>query len=508
MRNISIFELTYETFKIKKPIRLVELFAGVGSQAMALRNIGANFEKHCISEWEVNAFKSYKAIHYPEDDTDYSKIHKSEELPNILLELGISNDGKEPMTLEQIERKSEEWQRETYNNIKATKNHVNIMSIKGEDLKIENTEDYCYMLTYSFPCQDLSLAGEMGGMAKGSGTRSGLLWEVERIIEELEELPQVLLMENVPQVLSQANIQDFHLWQQFLESKGYFDYTDTLNARNYGVAQNRDRTFMVSILGEYYYKFPYKKPLDKVISDYLEPEVDEKYYINNSKAQELISKLVESGQLGNERRYADGTINDPKTKDISNCIKARYDAGIGNFKSDGGVVVEKKPIAEETQIKQLGNIAVEKNFSNPQTGRVYSAEGVCPTLNTMQGGQREPKVVTETVKIKQATKKGYIECKIGGVADLSYPESKTRRGRVQENGEISPTITATETGVHKIETPYRIRKLTPKECWRLMGFTDEDFHKAEEVNSNTQLYKQAGNSIVVNVLEEIFKQML
>lgn len=112
------------------------------------------------------------------------------------------------------------------------------------------------------------------------------------------------------------------------------------------------------------------------------------------------------------------------------------------------------------------------------------------------------------VQIKQATKDGYIECKLGGVADLSYPESKTRRGRVQDNGDTCPTLTATETGVCRIETPYRIRKLTPLECWRLMGFTDEDFHKAEKVNSNTQLYKQAGNSIVVNVLEGIFRQML
>lgn len=113
-----------------------------------------------------------------------------------------------------------------------------------------------------------------------------------------------------------------------------------------------------------------------------------------------------------------------------------------------------------------------------------------------------------TVKIKQATKEGYIECKVGGVADLSYPTSKTRRGRVQDNGDTSPTITATETSVHKIESPYRIRKLTPLECWRLMGFSDKDFHEAEKVNSNSQLYKQAGNSIVVDVLEGIFKQMM
>lgn len=115
---------------------------------------------------------------------------------------------------------------------------------------------------------------------------------------------------------------------------------------------------------------------------------------------------------------------------------------------------------------------------------------------------------TGVVAIKQATQQGYAECKLGGVADLSFPTSKTRRGRVQDGGDTYPTLTASETSVHRIESPYRIRKLTPKECWRLMSFTDEDFHKAEEVNSNTQLYKQAGNSIVVKVLEAIFKQML
>ena len=132
-----------------------------------------------------------------------------------------------------------------------------------------------------------------------------------------------------------------------------------------------------------------------------------------------------------------------------------------------------------------------------------NSQGICNTLTSVQKGN----LVMETVRIKQATKDGYIECKIGGVADLSYPTSTTRRGRVQEGGDVCPTLTATETGVCRIENQYRIRKLTPKECWRLMGFTDEDFHKAEAVNSNTQLYKQAGNSIVVPVLEAIFRQM-
>ena len=132
-----------------------------------------------------------------------------------------------------------------------------------------------------------------------------------------------------------------------------------------------------------------------------------------------------------------------------------------------------------------------------------NSQGICNTLTSVQ----KDNMLVEKVKIKQATKDGFIECKVGGVADLSYPNSKTRRGRVQDGGDTAPTITATETGICRIEQ-YRIRKLTPLECWRLMGFSDEDFHKAEEVNSNSQLYKQAGNSIVKLVLIAIFGQMI
>lgn len=131
-------------------------------------------------------------------------------------------------------------------------------------------------------------------------------------------------------------------------------------------------------------------------------------------------------------------------------------------------------------------------------------DGIANTLTTVQ---KDNLLLEPTVKIKQATQQGYAECKLGGVADLFYPTSKTRRGRVQDGGDTCPTLTATETGVCRIETPYRIRKLTPLECWRLMDFTDEDFRKAEKVNSNTQLYKQAGNSIVKSVLMAIFSQM-
>lgn len=286
-----------EQLSIKKPIRLIELFAGIGSQAMALRNIGAKFEKYLICEWWVQAFASYKAIHFGEDKTDYSEGISQRELIDILFKYGISNDGKDPMTLEQIGRKPEKWLRTTYNNIKATKNIVNIMAAAGSDLKVVDTDKFTYILTYSFPCQDLSVAGKMAGMDKGSDTRSGMLWEVERLLGEMDELPQVLLMENVPQVMQKKNMHNFLAWQQFLESKGYKNYAQILNAKDYGVAQNRQRAFMVSVLGEYSFEFPKPVPLTKTMEDYLEPEVDESFYVNSEKAEQLIVDLIESGRL-------------------------------------------------------------------------------------------------------------------------------------------------------------------------------------------------------------------
>ena len=138
-------------------------------------------------------------------------------------------------------------------------------------------------------------------MSKGSGTRSGLLWEVERILNEVENLPQVLLMENVPQVHSKANMPDFKKWMEFLENKGYSNHWQDMNAKNYGVAQNRVRCFMVSILGDYKYEFPKEIPLTKTMKDYLEDVVDEKYYINNDKAQKLIDKLIADGTIPQNR---------------------------------------------------------------------------------------------------------------------------------------------------------------------------------------------------------------
>jgi len=656
-------------YRITKPIRLIELFAGIGSQAMALRNIGADFEHYRVVEFDTFAINSYNAIH----GTNFPVM--------------------------------------------------DITQTTGDDLGIINRDEYEYVMTYSFPCTDLSVAGKMEGMKKGSGTRSGLLWEVERLLKETDELPQVLLMENVPQVHGKDNIEDFTQWLNFLERIGYKNYYKDLNAKDYGVAQNRKRCFMVSILGEGTFTFPKKKKLDKTISDYLEEEVDEKYYIRNEKADSLINQLIENGRLNEDNNLAvDMTVNNPDKRDVANCIKAKYNNGISNQSHTGTAILEKTDVflmSEEgyergnrvymedgsmcaltareykgpvkvlvsekpacnlaglmddegyandervyktdgssPAIRSMGkapNILMEdeiikeynkgakhqqdavqsgngicktiptgthastphllktvvamrgRNPENPTsrvaglpteqrleigegylantltsvqkdnlileqeislkeignlngegfrcTGTVFDEEGLCPTIVTNGGGHHEPKILQKKnkegwIKVRQATKKGYIECKPGGVADLSYPTSKLRRARVQDDGNLSPTLTCspeiyrfeeekyipyndkilddvascqtencedpnTTATVIKTEKNdmadrfgYAIRKLTPRECWRLFGFTDEDYDKAAAINSNSQLYKQAGNSIVVNCLEEIFKNLI
>ncbi|MCQ2611854.1 MAG: DNA (cytosine-5-)-methyltransferase [Treponema sp.] len=238
---MDLFSEEIKEYKIKKQIRLIELFGGIGSQAMALRDIGADFEHYRLVEFDKYPVASYNAIHGTDfKPTDITKIH-------------------------------------------------------GSDLGIVDTDMYTYLMTYSFPCQDLSNAGKMRGMKKGSGTRSGLLWEVERLLTETENLPQVLLMENVPQVIGTKNIADFTDWKNFLKDKGYQNFVQILNAKDYGIAQNRRRCFMVSILSDELINFEFPKPipLTTVVKDYLEEEVEEKYYINNEKAKKLIEDLIE-----------------------------------------------------------------------------------------------------------------------------------------------------------------------------------------------------------------------
>ncbi len=478
--QISLFDGTKQ-FRIDKPIRLIELFAGIGSQAKALTNLGAAFEHYRICEFDKYAVTSYNAIH----GTNFQPS--------------------------------------------------DITKLKGEDLGIVDTDKYCYLLTYSFPCQDLSNAGKGKGMEKGSGTRSGLLWEVERLLTETKELPTVLVMENVPQVASQKNIQDFAKWIAFLDELGYKSKWAMLNAKEYGIPQNRERWCMVSILGDYYYEFPSKIPLKKRLKDMLEDSVNERYYLSETAVKGCLNTTFNCSRLGARTESKDGVMP-------TLCARGYKDP---------------KLVIEDARLMQVAQLTDKKY--NEMTGRVYSDEGLCPTIRTMQGGCLEPKVaepivwdgynqrvraesecvvtITQNVgadlkrngqgiiepleKYELSDKmKAYINSyddkyKVGDgnlVVNRDVACSKTTREgstRADASDYISNEFGDNENIAGKDVVPYRIRKLTPKECWRLMGFADEDVDSAISAGmSNAQLYKQAGNSIVVNVLEAIFGELI
>lgn len=245
MEQMNIFDWFNDTpmIEVDKPIRLIEMFAGVGSQAMALRDIGANFTHHKVIEFDKYAIASYNAIH----GTDFPAI--------------------------------------------------DITTVHGKDLEIVDRHKYFYICTYSFPYTDISVAGKMQGYAEGSGTRSSLLWEVRRILDECDELPQMLLMENVIQVHSKSNMPHFQKWLSYLEDKGYNNFYQDINAKNMGIPQSRNRTFVVSLLGNQSYKFPEPIPLTTRMKDFLEDEVDEKYYIQTDRARKLIDELILNGKI-------------------------------------------------------------------------------------------------------------------------------------------------------------------------------------------------------------------
>lgn len=193
--------------------------------------------------------------------------------------------------------------RALYNAMQATRNIGSITQAAASDLAIEHTDKFLYIMTYSFPCQDLSAAGNGAGMSKGSGTRSGLLWEVERLLRECRELPQVLLMENVPQVIGGGAIADFAQWLECLEKLGYKNYHRLMNAKDYGIPQNRNRCFMISILGDYYYTFPRTRKLQYRLKDYLDRNVDEKYYLSDAVIEMFMEHTARQQAKGNGFKF-------------------------------------------------------------------------------------------------------------------------------------------------------------------------------------------------------------
>lgn len=529
-------------------IKLLSLFSGIGAFELALDRIGCHYQLTGYCEIDPYASKSYSQIH------------------------GVSES-------------------------------LNLHDVTTIDTALISMLGSTDIITYGFPCQDISVAGKQRGFTDESGnrTRSGLFFEALRIIKDLQ--PKYAIAENVKALTSKKFTAEFEAVLEGLEEAGYNNYWQVLNAKDYGIPQNRERIFIISIRKDIdtgAFTFPKKQELKLRVKDMLEPVVDEKYYIDNERSRNLIRQITAKFDLEEGMAMSNGTVKDQKVKDVSNTIKARYDCGIENQKSVGCMVLEPVICASRGRntdnpsdrttgisteqrlelkndgtsntlttvskdnlllepahrILQVGNLIpdADRKFTNPQTGRVYDPDGLAPTLNTMQGGGREPKIIephaNKIVRIgtigKHETDEVLSVCGISKTLKAtdyknsvkiiaSEPKIKivgrmdgyVQTGRVYDPSGIACTLLSRDykdpmrileepapkgckREVKILETTqeaYRIRKLTPREYFRLMGFTDAEFDRIKGV-SNTQLYKQAGNSIVVNVLEAIFNRLL
>lgn len=579
-----------------EPIRVLEFFSGVGMQRMAFDKLGVNYESVGTSEIDIPAILSYAAIHdgLLESDETFEYPTK-EEMLNYLSERNIGLDFKTgklklPKNLDKI--------KQLYRATILSKCFGDISQINPNDLP-----DFDFM-TYSFPCTDVSVAGRKNGVIKGQ-TRSGLLYECEKVIEY--KRPKYLLLENVKNLVGKQFKPQFDEWLEYLETLGYTNYWKVLNSKSFGVPQNRERVFVLSVLGEHDpYEFHSGFELDIRLKDILEFNVDEKYYL---------SKEVQDRFKPND-----------KFKDMSGNIVGTT---APDFRTIGqrdlcyqensvmGTLVATDYKQPKQIVERIGGLFDDEKHIR-QAGGVYNVDGLSPTLTAMYNGYKQPCIIDSSNKPYFVDRQGriqefdlkenYIQWdtskkqynsqqdrafydeKLSGtiatnamanVIENSEPLICASRGRNVENpsdrtsgthteqrleinysgtsntlttvqkdnyvlepnvlraerteygkairkqyekGEItekignmreynprtdgvSNTLTTVQKDNYLFETNFRIRKLTPKECWRLMGIDDECFDKAEQVNSNSQLYKQAGNGIVVNVLYYIFKEL-
>lgn len=358
-------------------IKVFEAFAGYGSQRMALRNLGIDFEVVGISEIVEDVLLSYAAIH-----TDFLQKRQnidnfvSESREEILKELECLNVPLDYKTFENRARKLKD------KNLKEFFLANRLIHNYGDITKIDpnNLPDFD-LFTYSFPCQDISVAGYQGGLTEGAGTRSSLLWECCKIIET--KRPKYLMMENVKNLIGSNHIHNFQKFVNYLEGLGYHNFWAVLNAKNYGVPQNRERVFCISSLDpDFQFKFPAPLKLKCNLCDMLECCVGDEFYLKET-----------------------DVLKEPIQQQVSYCIDSNYWKG-----------------------------STLDNFLQKHRRQLVS-------------------------------------------------------DRLDNNGN------------------FRVRRLTPRETWRLMGCSDQDFEKAAQVVSKTSLYKQAGNSIVVPVLEGIFRSL-
>ena len=432
-------------------IKVLELFGGIGACSKALERLGIDYEIVDYVEIDKYAVKSFNAIHNtnfePQDITTWDK-----------------------------------------------------------DIKVD-------LIMHGSPCQDFSLAGKQAGGDKDSGTRSSLMYETIRIVEKLK--PKYVIWENVKNLLSKKHIHNFNAYLEIMEQLGYKNYYQVLNAKDYGIPQNRERVFTISIRKDINksFVFPEKQELKLKLKDMLEDNVDEKYYLSNEIVDKIrYSKFAQEKSRIQEKEYCDTLCardwKDPK------CVVAdyRYDEGLRIRKNGLSPCLTTKIGSPSLS----GNTLLIKNNTKKGYLESYDGDGInissrmkyqrgnvqketIQTLTTSGGNDRAVVLKSKCKRLESLVEKTDFE--EGKVLNMDLYNQTT-------NENISQCLTEPHHNSQRLFDGLRIRKLTPKECWRLMGFDDEDFEKASQVNSNSQLYKQAGNSIVVNVLENILKNLI
>lgn len=401
-------------------LRVVEAFSGIGSQAKALERIGVDHIILNTIDWDITACYAYDLIHNGPQDISVYKDYEKKDLLDALCKYSLSLDGKTPASRNNFRGMPSETLKHFLCSIERTRNLGSITDICGDDLP-SNID----LLTYSFPCQDLSISGafhgNMSGIDRNAHNRSGMLWEVERLLKEIHSaghrLPKFLLMENVSNILSSAHRKNFAEWQDFLEKLGYYNKVYTLDASNFGNPQKRVRTYMISV------------------------------FCSNSKKTRLVEKYFEKNDLEKREPLPIPPLDYYLRTDYS-VDKYRIEADASNMND----TPSRKKIYSDNEIVFDGKKSIKNKIK---------------TLTTKQ--DRNP------------------TCGI-----LEYPEHK--------------------------EGKSRYRNITPRECFLLMGFDESDYDILAEndipYNSVKTIYSRerkerlAGNSIVVNVLVEIFKQII
>ena len=426
-------------------MKFLDLFAGIGGFRFGMESAG----HECIGFCEIDKFAraSYKAIHNTEGEIELHDITTvtDEEIRNI--------------------------------------GHVDV-------------------ICGGFPCQSFSIAGSRRGF---EDTRGTLFFEIARFADILK--PKYLFLENVKGLLNHDRGNTFKTILGSLDGLGYDVEWQVLNSKNFSVPQNRERVFIIGHLREGRTRRVFPIIRENAKSDNQQSKIE---IVGNTKnpngTQQGTGSVVydSNGVIGTlcARDY-----KEPKQVAIPVLTPDRTEKRQNGrrFKTDGEPMFtltaqDRHGVVVENKVKQVGNLIDTESFGgNPHRGIVYDISGISPCLNCMGGGGLEPKN-----RVKEATSQGYAEAEIGDSVNLSHPNSKTRRGRVGK--QIANTLLTGESqGV--VEPDFRIRKLTPRECWRLQGFPDWAFDKAQEVNSNSQLYKQAGNSVTVNVIEVIAREL-